>query len=130
MDVAKDCFLNQDMSCAESVFTGGCAQHGIAVTPELIKAMGSFSGGCASGNLCGAAAAGVAIIGIKLGTGKIHQCPQHKEAVKQFMAAFQETFGDTACSVLTPKYKKPDVRCLEIVEKTLEILDNVLQESK
>lgn len=130
MELAKDCFLNQDMSCAESVFTGGCQQHGIAITPELINAVGSFSGGCATGNLCGAAAAGVAIIGIKLGVGKIHQAPQHKEAVKQFMQRFEETFGHTACSELTPKYKKPDVRCLEIVEKTLQILAEVLQPSK
>lgn len=122
----EELFLKQDKNCAEAVMIGVCDEMNIDIDENTVKALSAFGGGCAVGSFCGAAAAGVGVLGIIYNTGNAHKSPDLKKATAMFVNDFTEMFGSTMCSELTPKYKKEDVRCLEIVEKISTLIRGII----
>ena len=127
-DTAFDFYINKDNSCAETVIKSACAQFGIEMDESAVKAVGSFSGGCGVGDLCGAAAGALAAIGLKYGSGNVHGSEVQRDKMKQFMGIFKSEFGCTDCEVLKPQHKREDVRCFYVVEKTLELLSSIFDD--
>ena len=85
-EVAKKYFLEQDNSCSEATLKAAAELFEIEIDDKLVKAIGSFSGGCGVGDLCGTAAGALAAIGLKYGTGCVHECEIQKNKMKDFMA--------------------------------------------
>ena len=121
-DTARRLFIEQDNSCAEATLKGASELYGLELSDDLIKAIGSFSGGCGVGDLCGAAAGGLAAIGLKYGTGCVHESDIQREKMKLFMKEFGEMFHSSDCEKIKAEFRREDVRCLEVVEKTLRLI--------
>lgn len=121
-EIAHRLYIEEDNSCAESVLKGACELYELPLDENVIKVIGSFSGGCGVGDLCGTAAGGLAAIGLKYGDGFVHKNTLQKEKMKLFMTKYQEMFKSTDCNELKTVYKKEKIKCLELVEKTLQLI--------
>ncbi|MBQ6835427.1 MAG: C-GCAxxG-C-C family protein [Clostridia bacterium] len=121
-ETAYQLFIEQDNSCAEAVLKGACRLYELPLSEDLVKVIGSFAGGCGVGDLCGACAGGLAAIGLKYGNGCLHKCEEQREKMKAFMNEFSTMFHSTDCEKIKAEFRKEDVRCLEVVEKTLGLI--------
>ena len=119
----KDLFLNKNKNCAEAVFLGAAEIYNLNAHEDALKAVGVFGGGIGgSERLCGAAAGAVCALGLKYIANDAHSSPQMREKCADFMNEFIDFYGSDLCAVLKPLYRKSDVRCLSVVEKTIDIL--------
>jgi len=126
-DLTKKYFIDQNCNCAHAVFYAVADDFNIELTEQTKKVVAPFGGGMGAGCTCGALTGAVAAIGLVIDSKETYYKDIRVDLLKQFKERFQ-TFE---CVELTPKYKK-DVfntkKCYEIVEGTLEILDNLFDE--
>ena len=90
------------------------------------EAEGPLGGGLHTGRLCGAISGACAALGIALIQEDAHKTPALKPACSELVEAFVKEFGSDQCSEICKTYKKPDVRCLTVVEWTAETLQKKL----
>lgn len=121
-DTARRLYIEQDNSCAEAILKGASELYGLTFSDDLLNAIGSFSGGCGVGDLCGAAAGSLAAIGLKYGNGCIHKNDVQREKMKLFMKEFGQMFHSSDCEKIKAEFRREDVGCLEVVEKTLRLI--------
>ncbi|MBR0139926.1 MAG: C-GCAxxG-C-C family protein [Firmicutes bacterium] len=128
MKSAREYYLDENYNCAESTIRGLNDSLGLGLDDENMKLLAGFGGGMASGLACGVLCGCVGAIGKMMVTDKAHNCPEEREACKEFVALFAETFGDTNCSYLVEKYKRPDIRCAILVEEAQKLFENFMKE--
>lgn len=86
-------------NCSTSVFTSFCEDYDLE-TETAAKVACGFGGGCASGEICGAASGAIMVIGLKYGMDSIanlgakSNCHAH---VVEFLDKFKERNGALTC---------------------------------
>lgn len=125
-DKAYEYMVGQGCNCAETLLHVADDALHLELTDETYKALGVFGRGLACGNLCGALAAACGVLGTLYSTGEFHKSPEAELKVKTFMLRAQEELGDTQCAVLRPRYFEPGVRCLHLVERAADMLEELL----
>lgn len=89
-------------NCSTSVFTSFCEDYDVDVETAARVACG-FGGGCAIGEICGAASGGIMVIGLKFGQESLENqgakanCHAH---VVQFLEKFKEKNSTVVCGEL------------------------------
>lgn len=121
-------FLDKDYNCAEAVLLWADERYGLGVAPEDVKLVSGFGGGLGCGENCGALLGAMAALSKALVRDRGHATPGFKEACAGLTDRFRADLGSIRCTELKEKYRRPDVRCLYVVERAAAILDKYMQE--
>ena len=123
----REIFLDGNYNCAEAVLLWADERYGLNVAPEDIRLVSGFGGGLGCGENCGALLGAVAALSKVLVQDRAHLTPGFKAACAELVTRFREDLGGIECTELKEKYRRPDVRCLYVVERTAAILDEYMQ---
>ena len=121
-------YIEQGMNCAEAMLLGANDEYGLGLSPESAKLIGGFGGGISSGNVCGALAGAVAVIGQMLIKQDAHKTEGFGDECQKLAEAFEARLGSTSCAVLSARNKREDEsRCLITVDAACEVLDDFVR---
>ena len=118
-------FINRDFNCAESMLHALNDEYDLQIPDHAFKLIGGFGGGMACGKNCGALCGGCAALGWAMIQDRAHTTPGLREAAAEYAVKFTRHFGSDRCDCLSPVYKKPDTRCLQLLEQAADIFDQV-----
>ena len=118
-----------DMNCAEAVLHGANDVLGLDLKDEDYKLLGAFGAGCGCGSMCGAVAAGVAVIGrMNIGE-KTHGGPATQKA-GMFIREVRSRMESELCKDLRKQFYTKETRCGVTISKVTEVLDYMWDELK
>lgn len=127
-DKIKKYFLDENKNCAESMLYAANEEYGLNMSESELALIKGFGGGMGCGNICGAASGSIAALS------KMFCANMEKEAIHEliggYLSAFESRFGSKLCSELTPKYKKEDVRCYELLMMNADLVDEIVLRQK
>ena len=124
----REIFLDGNYNCAEAVLLWADERYGLGVAPEDVKLVSGFGGGLGCGENCGALLGAMAALSKAQVRDRGHATPGFKEACAGLTDRFRADLGSIRCTELKEKYRRPDVRCLYVVERAAAILDKYMQE--
>ena len=124
----RDLFLEKDYNCAEAVLLWANERYELGVAPEDVRLVSGFGGGLGCGETCGALLGALAALSKLRVTDRAHAAPDFKAVCAELVGRFRADLGSIECTELKEKYRRPDVRCLYVVERAAAILDQYLQE--
>ena len=124
----REIFLDKDYNCAEAVLLWADERYGLGVAPEDVKLVSGFGGGLGCGENGGALLGAMAALSKAQVRDRGHATPGFKEACAGLTDRFRADLGSIRCTELKEKYRRPDVRCLYVVERAAAILDKYMQE--
>ena len=124
----REIFLDKDYNCAEAVLLWADERYGLGVAPEDVKLVSGFGGGLGCGENCGALLGAMAALSKAHVRDRGHATPGFKETCAGLTDRFRADLGSIRCTELKEKYRRPDVRCLYVVERAAAILDEYMQE--
>ena len=123
----REIFLDGNYNCAETVLLWADERYGLNVAPEDIRLVSGFGGGMGCGENCGALLGAMAALSKVLVKDRAHTTPGFREACGELVRRFREDLGSIECTELKEKYRRPDVRCLYVVERAAAVLDEYMQ---
>ena len=103
-------------------------KYGLGVAPEDVKLVSGFGGGLGSGENCGALLGALAALSKALVRERAHATTGFGATCAGLVNRFRAELGTIECTELKEKYRRPDVRCLYVVERAAAILDEYMQE--
>ena len=124
----REIFLDDNYNCAEAVLLWANERYGLNVAPEDVRLVSGFGGGMGCGENCGALLGAMAALSKALVQDRAHTTPGFREACAELVDRFRADLGSIECTELKEKYRRPDVRCLYVVERAAAILDEYMQE--
>ncbi len=123
----REIFLDGNYNCAEAVLLWANQRYGLHIPPEDVRLVSGFGGGLGCGENCGALLGAVAALSKVLVQDRAHLTPGFKAACAELVTRFRADLGGIECTELKEKYRRPDVRCLYVVERAAAILDEYMQ---
>ena len=123
----REIFLDKDYDCAEAVLLWADEKYGLHVPLEDVRLVSGFGGGLGCGENCGALLGALAALSKALVRDRAHASPGFKEACAELTDRFRADLGSIQCTELKEKYRRPDVRCLYVVERAAAVLDEYMQ---
>ncbi len=123
----RDIFLDGNYNCAEAVLLWADERYHLGIAPEDVRLVSGFGGGLGSGENCGALLGALAALSKVLVKDKAHETPGFREACAYLVSRFREDLGTIECTELKEKYRRPDVRCLYVVERAAAVLDETME---
>ena len=124
----RELFLEKDYNCAESVLRWADERYGLHVAPEDLRLVSGFGAGLGCGENCGALLGALAALSKALVTDRAHATPGFRGACGDLAARFRADLGSIECAELKERYRRPDERCLFVVERAAAVLDAYMQE--
>ena len=128
IDHIPEIYLTEEKNCAETLLAAGLASRGRTLSHEGRLAMIGFSGGFSVGSVCGAVTGGVAAIGCLLGGEDEEAFHRAKDAAASYYELCKAAFASADCDAVKPVYRTEETRCLAVVERAAELLEQVLKE--
>ena len=110
------------------VYEIGADGTAAGVAPEDVKLVSGFGGGLGSGENCGALLGALAALSKALVRERAHATTGFGATCAGLVNRFRAELGTIECTELKEKYRRPDVRCLYVVERAAAILDEYMQE--
>ena len=126
--MAEEYFLEKDYNCAESTLRIACERYNFDLDDKALKLVSGYGGGFGCGKTCGALCGAIAAISEKTVTERAHATENFKEICSGFVNRFQETFGACDCEKVKPLHFVEGKRCVNVVAKTAEMLEDYLNE--
>ncbi|MCC8060803.1 MAG: C-GCAxxG-C-C family protein [Clostridiales bacterium] len=123
-------YIEQDNNCAESMLRAANDRYNLGLEEESIKLISAFGGGMGCGKTCGALCGALAALGKMEVKGRAHATEGFSESCRAFVEKFEKELGDTDCAVLKGMYYTEELRCLETVERTANVLSDFIEERK
>ena len=123
----REIFLDGNYNCAETVLLWADQRYGLHLAPEDVRLVSGFGGGLGCGENCGALLGALAALSKVLVADRAHLTPGFKEACAGLVARFRADLGSIECAELQEKFRRPDVRCLYVVERAAAVLDDYIQ---
>lgn len=121
-------YFDGNYNCAESVLRAGNDYYGLDLHDRDMKLVGAYGAGIQTGNTCGALLGAAAILSMKYIEAKAHESEDIKPVVTLLMDKFRAAYASTLCEAVKPQSFREGVRCLAAVEKTCDILEQVIAE--
>ena len=110
----REIFLEQDYNCAEAVLRWAAERYGLNIAPEDFALVSGFGGGL--GCLSRARV-----------EGRAHATSGFREECAELVRRFRTDLGSLQCEELKKRYRRPDVRCLYVVERAAAVLDEYMR---
>ena len=126
---ARKYFLDNNYNCAESVILAANEIYDLNIPIEAVRLLSGFGAGMSCGKTCGAIAGALAVISNITVKDRAHTTDGFKETASGLVLELEKVLGGTDCKDLMPKYRKPDVRCIDAVEIALEVLDRYIKDN-
>ena len=123
----RELFLDGNYNCAESVLLWANERYGLRIPAEDVRLVSGFGGGLGCGENCGALLGAMAALSKVLVQDRAHTTPGFREACGELVTRFRADLGSIECTELKEKYRRPDVRCLYVVERAAAVLDEYMQ---
>lgn len=123
----RELFLEKDYNCAEALLLWANERYGLNVTYEDARLVSGFGGGLGCGENCGALLGALAALSKSMVADRAHRTPGFREACAGLVDRFRAELGSIECTELMERYRRPDVRCLYVVERAAAILDEYRQ---
>ena len=110
------------LNCAESIIRAANEEYNLGIAESDYTMLSGFGSGVMTGNLCGAAAAGAAVLGKMYVNGRMADSPDARKKVQAFMRDFNETLGGTMCKDIRAKHQNVNKGkgCTEVVQMAAE----------
>jgi C_GCAxxG_C_C family probable redox protein len=124
----REIFLEKDHNCAETVLLWANERYGLNVAPEDVSLVSGFGGGLGCGENCGALLGALAVLGKIRVASRAHATVGFNEECARLVDLFRTDLGSIECAELKELYRRPDVRCLYVVERAAAVLDAYLKE--
>ena len=124
----REIFLDDNYNCAETVLLWANERYGLNVALEDVRLVSGFGGGMGCGENCGALLGAMAALSKALVQDRAHTTPGFREACAYLVSRFREDLGTIECTELKEKYRRPDVRCLYVVERAAAVLDETMED--
>ena len=122
----RELFLEKDRNCAETILLWANERYGLDISSEDVRLVSGYGGGLGCGENCGALLGALAALSKALVKDRAHTTPGFKEACAQLVGRFRADLGSIECVDLKEKYRRPDVRCLYVVERAAAILEDYM----
>ena len=119
----RELFLDTDHNCAEAVLLWADERYGLNIAPEDVKLVSGFGGGLGSGENCGALLGALAALSKALVRERAHSTTGFGATCAGLVNRFRAELGTIECTELKEKYRRPDVRCLYVVERAAAVLE-------
>ena len=113
--------FNSGLNCAQAVFAAFCEEYGIDKETAL-KMTAGMGRGFRSGEICGAAAGAVMVIGLKHGDDK-RMCAAKTDA---FLNEFKNANNSIVCRELLEIRAENKRKCIDLVMSAADILEYLL----
>ena len=123
----REIFLEQDYNCAEAVLRWADERYGLNIAPEDFALVSGFGGGLGCGETCGALLGALAALSRARVEGRAHATPSSREECAELVRRFRTDLGSLRCEELKERYRRPDVRCLYVVERAAAVLDEYMR---
>lgn len=121
-------YFDGNYNCAESVLRAGNDYYGLNLHDRDMKLVGAYGAGIQTGNTCGALLGAAAILSMKYIEAKAHESEDIKPVVTIMMEKFKAAYGSYLCEAVKPQSFVEGRRCLAAVQKTCDILEEVIAE--
>ena len=122
----RQIFLDGNYNCAEAVLLWANQRYGLDIPLEDVRLVSGFGGGMGCGEDCGALLGAMAALSKRLVTDRAHETAGLRESCAGLVDRFRADLGSIQCAELKPKYRRPDVRCLYVVERAAAILEEYM----
>ena len=128
---AVEYFLSGGYSCSEAVIKAATEEGLIDENPEmLMKIASAFSGGMASGCVCGAVSASQICIGAKYGRSDVSG-EKIGNLSAELVSRFKEKHRATCCKFLSRGFEHADpkrkIHCQKFVADACDILEDMIK---
>ena len=123
----RELFLDGTYNCAETLLLWATERYGLNVSPEDVRLISGFGGGMGCGENCGALVGAMAALSKTLVRDRAHATPGFREACTGLVDRFRADLGSIECTELKERYRRPDVRCLYVVERAAAVLDEYMR---
>ena len=114
------------LNCAETIAHSANDALDLNIPATSFIGMGGFGGGMGVKGLCGAVSGGIFALGFLYTVKSGHESPLLMDKVKLFIGLVNEEFKSDQCSILRKCGLRDDDRCLNIINKISDILDEVI----
>ena len=123
----RELFLDGNYNCAETLLLLANERYGLNVSPEDVRLISGFGGGMGCGENCGALVGAMAALSKALVRDRAHATPGFREACTGLVDRFRADLDSIECTELKERYRRPDVRCLYVVERAAAVLDEYMR---
>jgi C_GCAxxG_C_C family probable redox protein len=119
-----------DLNCAETIVYAANEEYNLNLSIDTYKSVAAFGGGMGIEGVCGALTGALSILGILYTDERAHKSPYVKELTIELINKFEKELKSSNCRELKEKYRNEEIRCGVIVEKTAEILAEIIKKNK
>lgn len=120
----------EDYNCAEKILYGANEAYGLGLSHEVLKMSSGFGGGMMTENTCGAVAASIMVLGLKVTETVAHQSDTLKPIVQSFISEYEREMQHIVCAPLKLSHRTETEGCTSVIVKAAEVLDHVMQVNK
>jgi len=113
-------------NCAETILRVANDEMKLALDKNALLLAAGFGGGLGVGNVCGALAGSIMVLGRLYVKDYAHESTRIKDVEKKLVDAFEKEFGTLLCTPIKDKYFHPEHRCRAVVLKAAELLEELL----
>lgn len=117
-------------NCAQKIFYGANQVYELGLSEESLNLSAGFGGGAAVGELCGALCGAVMVLSHLYGNESDKKSKRLKLAIEELLTNYQAEMGSIQCRYLKADYRTPEKKCLVVIEKAAELLDQKYEEFK
>lgn len=117
----------EDLSCSETILYGANRLWNLGLDKNALKMAAGLSGGCYTGNICGALSASAMVISRLYVEDRAHSSPRNEKLVEEMISRYKEAMGDDLCTPLRENYRTEEEKCRPVILKAAEILDDIVR---
>ncbi|MDL2235069.1 C-GCAxxG-C-C family protein [Christensenellaceae bacterium OttesenSCG-928-L17] len=125
--LANEFLYKEDWNCAEHMLVGANHAYQLGLSPEAIKLAAGFGGGVSTGDICGALAGGVMVLGVLFVNERAHESTRIKDLTQEYLRLYKEKMGEIDCTPLKERYRTDEIKCRDIVLTAALLLDNIVK---
>lgn len=116
-----------DLNCAEKILYAANEAYGLQLDPRALRLAAGFGGGLGCGLTCGALSGGAMALGCLFVQQRAHESGQIKALCGELVARFQTKMGAVDCTMLKPRYHRPEVGCRDVILTAAGVLDEIIE---
>ncbi len=120
----------EDYNCAEKILYGANEVYGLGLSHEVLKISSGFGGGMMTENTCGAVAASIMVLGLKVTDTVAHQSDALKPIVQSFLSEYEREMKSIMCAPLKLSHRTETEGCTSVIVKAADVLDRVMRANK
>jgi C_GCAxxG_C_C family probable redox protein len=117
----------EDLNCAEKILYGANLAYDLGLNQETLRLAAGFGGGMCLGSVCGTLTAAIMVLGTLFVEHTAHKSKNIKRLTQELLSSFRKEMGEINCSMLKVQYRKGPEKCLQVLAKTAELLDRIVE---